>query len=371
MIALQELTKTYDTSGGDDHGPAVDDINLHVEPGEFFTLLGPSGCGKTTTLRMLAGLIEPDAGRIVVNGTCFYDREHHVDVPAHRRGLGMVFQSYAIWPHMTVAKNVAFPLTSWFKRKGRLSKSQIAERVDRALHMVQLESFAKRPATDLSGGQQQRLALARALVTEPQVLLLDEPLSNLDAKLRESMRFELKKLQRNLGLTTVYVTHDQTEALAMSNSIAVMNNGKVEQVGHPRDIYERPASHFVASFIGSSNFLEGTAAGPAPDGRWEVATSIGSVIAQSRTELTAGEKVTVSIRPEHVRMRPVASGERSGFHGKIEARAFEGDSVQHQVFVDDVQLSVQCNPSVTFAKDDEVVIEFPPEWCSVIPGLKT
>jgi iron(III) transport system ATP-binding protein len=368
MISLQSLRKTYDT-GGDGHGPAVDGIDLEVAPGEFFTLLGPSGCGKTTTLRMLAGLIAPDDGRIVVNGTCFFDKSQAVDVPSHRRGLGMVFQSYAIWPHMTVSKNVAFPLTGWFKRKGRLSKAQIGERVERALHMVQLESFAKRPATDLSGGQQQRLALARALVTEPQVLLLDEPLSNLDAKLRESMRFELKKLQRNLGLTTVYVTHDQTEALAMSNSIAVMNEGKVEQVGHPRDIYERPASHFVASFIGSSNFLEGTVKAGGPEGRWEILTSIGPVVAQSRVPLTVGDTATISIRPEHVRMQPISPGDSGGFHGKIEARAFEGDSVQHQVIVDGVQLSVQCNPSVTFAKDDEVVIEFPAEWCSVIPGL--
>ena len=281
----------------------------------------------------------------------------------------MVFQSYAIWPHMTVAKNVGFPLTSWFKRTGRVSKSEIAERVDRALHMVQLESFAKRPATDLSGGQQQRLALARALVTEPQVLLLDEPLSNLDAKLRESMRFELKKLQRNLGITTVYVTHDQTEALAMSNSIAVMNQGRVEQIGHPRDIYQRPASHFVASFIGSSNFLEGEVKGQAPEGRWEVLTTVGPIVAESRVPLTVGEKATISIRPEHVRMRPVTLGDKGGVHGKIEARAFEGDSVQHQVLVDGAQLAVQCNPSVSFAKDDEVVIEFPPEWCAVIPGL--
>jgi iron(III) transport system ATP-binding protein len=368
MISLEALKKTYDT-GGDGSGPAVDGISLDVAPGEFFTLLGPSGCGKTTTLRMLAGLIEPDDGRIVVGGKCFYDKAQGVDVPPHRRGLGMVFQSYAIWPHMTVAKNVAFPLTGWLKRKGRLSKAQIGERVDRALQMVQLESFAKRPATDLSGGQQQRLALARALVIEPQVLLLDEPLSNLDAKLRESMRFELKKLQRNLGLTTVYVTHDQTEALAMSNSIAVMNNGKVEQVGHPRVIYEQPASHFVASFIGSSNFLEGTVTARAPGGRWEILTTIGPVVAQARVELTVGDKATVSIRPEHVRMRPISPGDNSGVHGKIEARAFEGDSVQHQVLVDGIRLSVQCNPSVTFAKDDEVVIEFPPEWCSVIPGL--
>jgi iron(III) transport system ATP-binding protein len=366
MIQLEQLSKTYE-SAGSTHGPAVDGISLSIEKGEFFTLLGPSGCGKTTTLRMLAGLIEPDAGRIVVDQSCFFDRSRGVDVPAHRRGLGMVFQSYAIWPHMTVAKNVSFPLTGRSRRRKRMSRSAIKEAVDRALRMVQLESFADRPATDLSGGQQQRLALARALVIDPAVLLLDEPLSNLDAKLRESMRFELKKLQRNLGLTTVYVTHDQTEALALSNRIAVMNNGKVEQVGHPRDIYERPASHFVASFIGSSNFLPGTVTAPTPDGFWTIETAVGTVSAQSSADLGVGDEVTVSVRPEHVRMSMSDGG--SGIRGKIEARAFEGDVVQHQVLVADVALSVQCNPSVTFAKGDEVVIEFPREWCSVIPGL--
>ena len=366
MISLQKLVKTYDTSGSQ-LGPAVDGVDLNIEQGEFFTLLGPSGCGKTTTLRMLAGLIEPDSGRIEVNGTCFFDRSESIDVPAHRRGLGMVFQSYAIWPHMTVAKNVGFPLTGWFKKE-RLSKTVVRERVERALEMVQLGSFADRPATDLSGGQQQRLALARALVIEPQVLLLDEPLSNLDAKLRESMRFELKKLQRNLGLTTVYVTHDQTEALAMSNKIAVMSNGKVEQVGHPRDIYDRPASHFVASFIGSSNFFEGTAVTEKSDGCWVVRTDIGMIEAATEAKLMVGDTVTVSIRPEHVRMRSLADSGNEGYTGKIEARAFEGDSVQHQVRVSGIQLSVQCNPSASFADGEEVIVEFPPEWCSVIPG---
>src|SRR2546422_4589811 len=232
----------------DEHGNAVraaQDVSFEVPPGKLFTLLGPSGCGKTTTLRSIAGLERPRAGEILVGGEIIYSSTKQVFVPPNRRGLGMVFQSYAIWPHMTVFENAAFPLQVGKKRSPR---KQIQERVMRVLKVVALEEMAERQATDLSGGQQQRLALARALVLEPPLLLLDEPLSNLDAKLREEMRFELKRLQRELGITGIYVTHDQVEALAMSNRVAVMRDGRIEQVGAPRAVYESPSSRFVADF---------------------------------------------------------------------------------------------------------------------------
>src|SRR5215217_2583279 len=259
MLNVQNLVKTFSTSRAEKRQRvhAVDDVSLEVKDGELFTLLGPSGCGKTTTLRCIAGLEMPDAGEIAVGDRVLFSSARGVRVPANERGLGMVFQSYAIWPHMNVYKNVAFPLQV-LPRRRRPAKQEVRERVERALAVVQLDHLAGRQATDLSGGQQQRLALARALVLEPPLLLLDEPLSNLDAKLREEMRFELKRLQRELGITGIYVTHDQVEALAMSSRVAVMRDGRIEQVDHPRAIYERPKSRFVADFIGTSNFIDGT-----------------------------------------------------------------------------------------------------------------
>src|SRR3954466_13647357 len=231
---------------------AAHDVSFDVPPGKLFTLLGPSGCGKTTTLRSIAGLERPQAGEIKVGDELIYSAARRIFVPPNQRGLGMVFQSYAIWPHMTVYENAAFPL-----RVGRRkhSRRQIDERVNRALATVDLAEMAQREATKLSGGQQQRLALARALVREPRLLLLDEPLSNLDARLRDRMRIELKRLQRELRIPAVYVTHDQVEALAMSNRVAVFDHGKIVQLGAPREVYERPASGFVADFIGAANLL--------------------------------------------------------------------------------------------------------------------
>jgi iron(III) transport system ATP-binding protein len=373
MISLEHVVKTFTPGKGTgkaDSRPAVEDVSFDVEPGKFFTLLGPSGCGKTTTLRMLAGLAEPDSGRINVSGRTMFDREHNIDVPAHRRGLGMVFQSYAIWPHMTVYKNVAFPLSGRFRRDGQIKKQDLAFRVKAALRLVQLDEYEDRPATDLSGGQQQRLALARALVIEPQVLLLDEPLSNLDAKLRESMQFELKKIQRELGITTVYVTHDQTEALALSNSIAVMNRGRIEQIGHPRDIYQNPQSRFVADFIGTSNFVPGLLKQSTSPDEWRVVTALGDLTVPTAASLPTGTEVTVSIRPEHVKMTAPGDGPvgPNVVRGRVLARAFRGDSVQHQVTVGDVVLRVQCNPALAFNTGADVELALPPEWCSIIPG---
>src|SRR5689334_2172971 len=262
---------------------AAQNVSFEVPRGKLFTLLGPSGCGKTTTLRSIAGLERPRAGEIAVDGRVVYSSQRKTFVAPNKRNFGMVFQSYAIWPHMTVFENAAFPLRVG---NGRHGKREIRDKVMRVLGTVALDHLADREATKLSGGQQQRLALARALAMEPQLLLLDEPLSNLDAKLRERMRVELKRLQRELRLTTVYVTHDQSEALALSHEIAVMNEGQIVQVGPPRDIYERPRTTFVADFIGSTNFLDGIAIGKDPNGeRWCIRTPVGVLMVRSDSNL--------------------------------------------------------------------------------------
>src|SRR5689334_16046101 len=254
VLTVQGLYTEYPNDRGE-IVKAAQDVSFTVEEGRLFTLLGPSGCGKTTTLRSIAGLERPRAGEISVSGRVVYSSSKGIFVAPNRRGFGMVFQSYAIWPHMTVFENAAFPLEVGDRK---FTRKQIRENVMRVLTAVQLDELAGREATKLSGGQQQRLALARALVMEPALLLLDEPLSNLDAKLRDRMRFELKRLQRDLKITTVYVTHDQSEALALSHEIAVMNEGRIQQIGRPRDIYEHPANRFVADFVGTNNFFEGT-----------------------------------------------------------------------------------------------------------------
>src|SRR5258708_29657147 len=240
--------KSLYTEYASEHGTVVkaaQNVSFEVPEGKLFTLLGPSGCGKTTTLRSIAGLERPVSGDIEVDGRVVYSSAQGIFVAPNKRNFGMVFQSYAIWPHMNVFQNVAFPL-----EVRKLPRKDIKDRVTRVLTAVQLDHLGDREATKLSGGQQQRLALARALVMDPQLLLLDEPLSNLDAKLRDAMRTELKRLQRELNLTTVYVTHDQTEALALSHEIAVMSEGRVMQVGTPRQIYEQPTDKFVAEFVG-------------------------------------------------------------------------------------------------------------------------
>lgn len=320
---------------------AVDGVSFRVGEGEFFTLLGPSGCGKTTTLRCIAGLERSDSGTISIGGTVVSSSEPPAFTPPNERDIGMVFQSYAIWPHMTVFANVAFPLK--VAGLGMRSKETI-ERVEEALALVRLDTQADRMATQLSGGQQQRLALARALVRRPRLLLLDEPLSNLDARLRDHMRLELRALQRRLGITTIYVTHDQTEALSMSDRIAVMHEGHIVQAGSPGEMYGAPASAFVAEFIGSSNVIDADIAA-----RFGITTSSG-----------AGAGAFISVRPEHVRLsRNGASGD-GATSGRVESVTFLGEMTECEVTVCDRRIRSRMLSPVDFAAGDVVTVEMLP-----------
>src|SRR6478735_3851449 len=306
-LELINLSKRYG-----DHA-AVVDVTLDVADGEFLVLLGPSGCGKTTTLRMIAGLIEPSGGAARLGG---------VDVtylPPWRRNTGMVFQSYALFPHMTVAENVAFGL-----EMRKLARPEIEARAREALRLVRLEGFAGRPPRELSGGQQQRVALARALAIRPDVLLLDEPLSNLDAKLRQEVRVEIRELQRQLGLTTVMVTHDQEEALTMADRLVVMNEGTVHQVGTQRDLYERPADRFVAGFVGRTTFLAGTVEAP---GRFRSDGGLSLAIAAG-----APGKATLSLRPERLEIGPgPLAGLDNDLPGTVEFVSYLGAQIDIHV----------------------------------------
>ena len=325
---------------------AAQDINIEVPQGHFFTLLGPSGCGKTTTLRSIAGLERPKSGEISVNGTVVYSGQRNVFVPPNQRGFGMVFQSYAIWPHMDVFTNTAFPLQV---AKKRYSRTEIEAKVMKVLAAVQLDHLRDREATKLSGGQQQRLALARALVLEPQLLLLDEPLSNLDAKLRELMRFELKRLQRELKITTVYVTHDQSEALALSHQVAVMNEGRIQQIGTPREIYERPQTQFVADFVGTTNFVDGTVRSvEAEGGYYIVETELGPLRTLSVEPLRPGAKVVLSIRPEDVALTDAQPDDISvnAWHALVHQKVFVGEAMDFKVKVGERILLSRTHPSV-------------------------
>jgi iron(III) transport system ATP-binding protein len=354
MLEIKSLHTEYPNSQGK-VVKAVDDISFSVPQGSLFTLLGPSGCGKTTTLRSIAGLEKPTSGEIRIENTTLYSSAQNIFVPPNQRNFGMVFQSYAIWPHMTVFKNVAFPLEVG-KKKWR--REEIESKVMRVLTAVGLEKEAGRDATKLSGGQQQRLALARALVMEPRLLLLDEPLSNLDAKLRERMRFELKSMQKEFGLTTIYVTHDQGEALAMSQEIAVINAGKIVQIGSPRSIYERPNNQFVADFIGLSNFIEATVLGKANQDTYQVQTTIGNFIATSIEHLISGDRVLLSIRPEDIQVISKDENKENSIIGKIQFQLFLGEFLDYQIQVGEQLFLARVHPSIQMEVGSEIRIGF-------------
>lgn len=313
-ITIAGLTKTFGKA--DRQVKAVDAVDLVIEPGEIFFLLGPSGCGKTTLLRMIAGFIEPTAGTIHFNERDITKRS------PNQRNAGMVFQSYALWPHMTAAENVAFGL-----KARKISKEDRLERAKAALEDVQLAHLADRKPGELSGGQQQRVALARALVIRPDVLLLDEPLSNLDARLRNDLREEIRRICKSSGITTVYVTHDQKEALSVADRIAVMKDGNVVQAGSPMELYRRPTTTFAAAFLGETNLISGTLEGGGAAGSIvEVKTDVGRIRGTLSVEAEVGRRVRVSIRPESLR-----AAERGAINGSVDASTYLGDVAHHRV----------------------------------------
>jgi ABC-type Fe3+/spermidine/putrescine transport system ATPase subunit len=353
---------------------AVDQCDLEIRKGEIFTLLGPSGCGKTTTLRMVAGLERPDGGRISYQGRVVADPAQGVFVPPHKRNMGMVFQSYAIWPHMTVFENVAYPL----QLRG-VRGADLRRRVENVLSMVSLDGYADRPVPTLSGGQQQRVALCRAVVYEPDLLLLDEAFSNLDARLRNQMRVEVKLLQRRLGITVLLVTHDQVEALTLSDSIGVMNKGHLEQVGSAVDLYDKPATPFVRDFLGQIVTVRGKVASPA-NGRIAVSVSCKASPpttiysrAHSLPEVEAGLPVNLSIRPEHVDIFAADSpnGEPGGnaVPGVIETLLFVGDRFEARVGLDSGDhVLLQLPRNGKWQEGKPVVLSLPEDRTHVWPA---
>ena len=337
---------------------AVRDLSLEIGEREFVTLLGPSGCGKTTLLRLIAGFMAPDAGSIRVGATTL--STPGTVVPPERRGMGMVFQNYAVWPHKTVYQNVAFGL-----EVRRVARAEIDARVGRVLELVNLGGLDRRYPNELSGGQQQRVALARSLVVEPQILLLDEPLSNLDAKLRERMRWELKELQRRTGITFVYVTHDQSEAMALSDRIAVLHLGEVMQVGAPREVYQSPANKVVADFMGLVNLIPARVVRAAGDGSVVAIGGNHELGVALAPTATAGQSVLVAVRPENVRLSAAgAMGEAVA--AKVADVTFLGNLSDGHVLLDDgTRVRVQLDAAETFEVGQRVSVRFAPGACTV------
>jgi ABC-type Fe3+/spermidine/putrescine transport system ATPase subunit len=341
---------------------AVDGVSFSIAPGEVFTLLGPSGCGKTTTLRLVAGLEEPDGGEILIRGTAVAAPDRGLFAAPEKRQLGMVFQTYAIWPHLSVFENVAFPL-----RVRREAHDDVRRRVLQALEVVGLGGLEERGATQLSGGQQQRVALARALVYEPAILLLDEPLSNLDAKLREQMRVEIRALQRKLGLTVLYVTHDQAEAMTLSDRIAVVNCGRFEQVGAPEDVYEHPATPFVAEFLGRTVSFEGKISKTEGACWIEFANGAGrcALVGATRDALSDGAVARVFTRPEDVEISARGADHSNQLAGTIEQVAYLGDRFEYHVKAAGVSLVLLAPKKQRFLPGDAVQLALDPARLNV------
>ena len=364
MLEVQKLVKQFTVRGAVSVN-AINDVSFSVNAGEFFTLLGPSGCGKTTTLRCVAGLERPQAGKISLRSNIVFDSANRIYVVPNHRNIGMVFQSYAIWPHLNVFNNVAFPL----RAGGRWDAKTIASKVAWALELVGLAGFSERPATQLSGGQQQRVALARALVKEPDLLLLDEPLSNLDAKLRERMRSELKRLQRELGITTVYVTHDQVESIHMSDRIAVMNRGRVLQIGKPYDVYERPTSQFVADFMGTTNLINGVLRKPVTGPTVEfVDTKLGLLQCSFSCAFSEGATVLISVRPENIKFAPEnESASVNIVAGRIKERSAWQGMADYAIDVGGIELRMRAAVNGNaLASIDPVRLHLIPDKCVVV-----
>ncbi len=358
-IRIKGLNKRYFSEGKTI--TALDQVDLTIPANRIFTLLGPSGCGKTTLLRCIVGLEMPDSGEIAIGDEVVFSAEKGIYVPPDRRGLGMVFQTYAIWPHMNVFDNVAYPLQTRNE-----PREEIARKVAKTLHFVQLDGFEKRPATKLSGGQQQRVALARALVAEPKVILFDEPLSNLDAKLREETRKELRAFLTELKITAVYVTHDRIEALSLSDTVAVMKSGRIVEMGTPREIYFDSDRQFVADFIGRANFIPGTVS--AAEGAFTLIDSaIGPIACGKKSDVAPGTAVTVCVRPEFIRV--LEGGREAGrniFRGKVESLVFVGDAYEGEIRVGETVLIFRIEPTTAVREGEEISLRFDPNHCSIL-----
>jgi iron(III) transport system ATP-binding protein len=362
-VVLEGLSKDFAAE------TAVRAVSLAVAEGEFVTLLGPSGCGKTTTLRCIAGLERPDAGEIRIGGEVVASAARGVFLPPEARNIGMVFQSYAVWPHMTVFDNVAYGL-----RVRRVPSSVVRERTARVLDLVGLGAVSGRYAANLSGGQRQRVALARAIAYQPKVVLFDEPLSNLDAKLREQMRGELVRLQHEVGITSIYVTHDQTEALTMSDRIVVMNQGAIAQIGDPRTVYLRPANAFVADFIGAANLIDAVLLGR-EGGVCDLELAVGSDRPPARVRAAGGDgalsghSVVLSVRPEDIALHLQRPDGTSGnlLYGEVIDTVYLGNFLDCQVRVGSCEVSVQINHYEQLAPGQKVFLTFDPDHALCLP----
>ena len=356
-LVLEQLLKKFGSVA------AVDHMDLTIGEGKLYSFLGPSGCGKTTTLRMVAGLETPSGGRIIVDGKVLSDNKQ--TLPPEKRNMGMVFQSYAVWPHMTVEENVGYGL-----KIKKVKKPDVKRRVGEMLELVGLEEYASRYPTQLSGGQQQRVALARALVSEPSILLLDEPLSNLDAKLRENMRFEIRSIQQRLGITAIYVTHSQDEALAVSDEIVIMRDGIILQRGAPEEVYNKPNCYFVADFIGLANSFPCALRSVGADS-YVVDLEGGQIVtaAKDKRDLKAGDKALVILRPEHIKIHRHDSSNLGDSPNKIKCRvdkvSYTGSIVNYFLDIPGISAACRCQstPPVSFAENDQVCITFDPEAC--------
>ena len=350
-LRLQNLTIRYGKV------TALDGLDLVIKDGELVTLLGPSGCGKTTTLRSVSGFLTPQGGDIFIG-----DRRI-TDIPPERRGIGLVFQNYALWPHMTVHQNLAFGL-----QMRKLPPAVVVEKVRAVLGVVKLEGFGDRFPRQLSGGQQQRVALARAIVLEPDILLLDEPLSNLDALLREQMRFEIAQIHKRLGITTMYVTHDQTEAMVISDRIVVLNNGRIMQQGSPQEIYLRPANKFVAGFMGTTTFVSGTVSSVQGE-RCVIRTADGLELVGSGRGFAVGNRVSAAVRPESIELLPAAAGTAAVncFETVIDYAFFTGELVDYQLRLGSIFLRARGNASRPRQAEERVSIRIDPERLPIVP----
>lgn len=364
MIRVSNLEKIYQSEDRESVR-ALAGINFEVEEGEFYVLLGPSGCGKSTTLRCIAGFEEPTGGMIQIGSQVVFSGPDNINIPPARRDFGIVFQSYAIWPHMDVFHNVSFPLVHG--QTARVPKRVVKERVMKALELTQLQDLADRPAPFLSGGQQQRVALARALVREPSVLLLDEPLSNLDAKLREEMRVQIREITKRLNITSIYVTHDQLEALTMADRVSVMSGGEIMQEGPPLEIYKRPAGQFVAQFIGVANLIQGQVDSVDGNQMGNVATALGKFRCTVSVGLQVNDRVSLMIRPEDAIVRPPGDpAAENVIHGDVKSIVFIGEMLDCSVETPALELRIKVHPSTALQIGQTVAVQIPPERCHAI-----